>query len=171
MAAVGLLLGFGVYKASPHPYQASASLLLTLSPYEDTQSAAVNNQAMAETRPVAGLAVHELGLQQSVSSFLSTYTVTSITDRLLTVTASAPSANQAVLRANAVASAFLKFRADELQAQQNLVLESLDQQINQAKQRVNSIDAQISQLSSQSLPRSSRKSANCGRNKPVRQPR
>ena len=149
MAAVGLLLGVGAYKASPHPYQASASLLLTLSPYEDAQSAAVNNQALAETRPVAGLAVQQLGLQQSASSFLSTYTVTSITDRLLNVTASAPSANQAVVRASAVASAFLKFRADEQQAEQNLVLESLDQQINQAKQRVNSIGAQISQLSSQ----------------------
>ena len=151
MAVVGLLVGFGVYMKSPHSYQASASVLLTLSPYENAQTAAVDNQAMAETRAVAGLAVQELGLQQSASSFLSTYTAASVTDRLLTITASAPSANQAVLRANAVASAFLKFRADELHAQQNLVLQSLDQQINQAKQRVNSIDAQISQLPSQSL--------------------
>ena len=150
MAVVGLLLGVGAYKASPHPYQASASLLLTLSPYEDAQSAAVNNQALAETRPVAGLAVQELGLQQSVSSFISTYTVTSITDQLLTITASSPSANQAPVRASAVASAFLKFRANEQQAELNLVIESLDQQINQAKQRVSSIGAQISQLSSQS---------------------
>jgi len=149
MAAVGLFLGVGAYKASPHPYQASAALLLTLSPYEDAQSAAVNNQALAVTRPVAGLAVQQLGLQQSASSFLSTYTVTSITDRLLNVTASAPSANQAMVRASAVASAFLKFRANEQQAELNLVLESLDQQINQAKQRVSSIGAQISQLSSQ----------------------
>ena len=77
---------------------------------------------MAKTPAVAGIAVHELGLQQSASSFLSTYTAASVTDRVLTITASAPSGNQAVLRANAVASAFLKFRADELQAQQNLVL-------------------------------------------------
>jgi capsular polysaccharide biosynthesis protein len=148
MAVVGLIVGFGVYVTSPHEYQASASLLITLSPYEDSQSAAVNNQAMAETRAVAGLAVNELGLQQSVSSFLSTYTVTPITGRLLTITASAPSANQAVLRANAVGSAFLKFRADELQGQQNLVLQSLNQQVNQAKQGVNAINAQISQLTS-----------------------
>jgi capsular polysaccharide biosynthesis protein len=149
MAAVGLLLGVGAYVARPHQYQASASLLLTLSPYEDSQTALANNQAIATTPAVAGLAVHELGLQQSGSSFLSTYAVTSITDRLLTVTASASSASQAALRASAVASAFLKFRADELQAEQNLVLESLDQQINQARQRINSIGAQISQLSSQ----------------------
>ncbi len=149
MSVVGLFLGCGTYLASPQEYQASASLLLTLSPYEDTQTAPVNDQAMAETRAVAGLAVHELGLQQSVSSFLSTYTVTPITDRLLTVTASAPSANQAVLRANAVANAFLKFRADEMEGEQNLVLGSLNQQINQAKQLISSIGAQISQVSSQ----------------------
>ncbi len=148
MTVVGLFVGFGVYVESPHEYQASASLLLTLGPYEG-QTAAADNQAMAKTAPVAGLAVHELGLQQSASSFLSTYTVTSVTERLLTITASAPSGNQAVLIANAVAQAFLTFRADEMQAQENLVLESLDQQINQAKQRVNSIGAQISQLSSQ----------------------
>ena len=111
--------------------------------------ASVNNQAIAKTLAVAGLAVHELGLQQSASSFLSTYTVTPVTDRVLTITASAPSADQAAARANVVASAFLKFRADEMQTQQRLVVESLNQQISAAKQHVNSIGAQISQLSSQ----------------------
>ena len=114
MAVVGLLVGFGYYVKSPHAYQASASVLLTLGPYENSQTAAANNQAIAETSAVAELAVQELGLQQSASSFLNTYTVTSVTDRVLTITASAPSANQAVLRASAVANAFLKFRADEL---------------------------------------------------------
>ena len=104
------------------------------------------------------------GYSESASSFLSTYAAASVTDRLLTVTASAPSPSQAVVRANAVANAFLTFRADELQGQENLVLQSLNQQINQTKQRVNSIDAQISQLAS-----ASRRSANCGRNKPMRQ--
>jgi capsular polysaccharide biosynthesis protein len=150
MAVAGLVVGLGVYIASPHPYQAAASVLLTLSPSEDPQTVAANNQAIAETRAVASLAVQELGLpHQSVGSFLSTYAVTSVSDRLLTVTASAPSSAEALLRATAVANAFLKFRAADLQAQQNLVLGSLDQQISQAKQRVDSIAAQISQLPSQ----------------------
>ena len=124
-------------------------MLLTLSPYEDTLTAPANNQAMAETSPVAALALHKLGLQETASSFLNTYTVSSVTARVLTITASAPSANQAELRASAVANAFLTFRANELRAQQNLMVQSLNQQINQAKQRVSSIDGQISQLSSQ----------------------
>ena len=149
MTVIGLLVGAGMYVGIPRPYQASATLLLTLSPYEDSQSAPGNNQAIAETRAVAEIAVHALGLQQSVSSFVSSYTVTSLTDRVLTVTASGPSADQAELRANAVAGAFLTFRATELQAEQNLVVESLDQQINLTKQRISSIGAQISQLSGQ----------------------
>ena len=151
MTVVGMLAGFGYYVKSPHSYQASASVLLTLSPYENGLTAVADNQAIAETSAVAGLAVNKLGLKQSVSSFLSTYTATSVTDRLLTITASAPSPDQAVLQAGAVGNAFLKFRADQLHAQQNLVLQSLDQQVNQAKQRVDSINAQISQLPSQPI--------------------
>jgi capsular polysaccharide biosynthesis protein len=149
LTIVGLVLGVGSYKARPHPFQASATVLLTLSAYENSLSAPADDTAIAETRAVAGLAVQEFKLNQSVSSLLTSYTVASPTDRVLLVTASAPSADLAVLRANAVASAFLKFRASELQDQQNLIQQSLDQQVNAAKRQVNSIDAQISQLSSQ----------------------
>ena len=63
---------------------------------------------------MAALALHKLGLQQSASSFLRSYTVSSATARVLTITASGPSADQAQLRASAVANAFLTFRANEL---------------------------------------------------------
>ena len=150
LAAAGVLGGVGAYVKYPHSYQASASLLLTTSPYEDTQTAVANNLAMAKTSPVAALALHKLGLQQDVSSFLNSYTVSSVTARVFTVTASGPSTSQAQLRAGAVANAFLAFRADELRAQQNLVVQSLNQQVDQARQRVSSIARQIGQVSSQS---------------------
>ena len=149
LAAVGLFAGIGVVVKYPHSYQATASVFLTISPYEDTLTAVANNQAMAATSPVATIALKKLGLNESVDNFLSSYTVSSSTARVLTVTGSGPSAEQAVLRTGAVANAFLKFRADELQAQQNLVVQSLNQQVDQAKQRVSSIDGQISQLSGQ----------------------
>ena len=149
MAIVGPIVGMGVYAATPHAYQASASVLLTLGPFENSQTVASDNQAIAETRAVADLAVHALGLQQSVSSFVSSYTVTSVTQRVLNVTASGPSPSQAVLRATAVATAFLKFRANELQTDLNLQLQSLNQQVSQAMQRLNSITAQVTQLSGQ----------------------
>ncbi len=148
MAAVGLLGGFGYYVKAPHSYQASASVVLTLSPYENDQTAPTDNQVIAKTSAVAELAVQKLGLQESASKFLNAYTATSAIDRLLIITASAPSPNQAVLYASAVGNAFLKFRADQLRGQDNLVLQSLEVQVKQAKQRVNSINAQLSQPTS-----------------------
>ena len=150
MTAVGLLGGFGYYVKSPHSYQASASVLLTLSPYENNLTAPVDNQAIAKTSAVAELAVQKLGLQESASSFLNKYTAVSVSDRLLTITASAPSANQAVLDARAVSNAFLKFRAEQQSEQSNLTLQSLEVQLKQAKQHGNSVNAQLSQLPSQS---------------------
>jgi capsular polysaccharide biosynthesis protein len=150
LAAVGLIGGIGVYVKYPHSYQATASVFLTISPYEDTLTAVANNQAMAATSPVATIALKKLGLKESVSNFLSSYTISSSTARVLTVTGSGPSAEQAQLRAGAVGNAFLTFRADELQSQQDLVVQSLNQQITQARQRVSSIDGQLSQLSGQS---------------------
>lgn len=150
LAAVGLIGGIGVYVKYPHSYQATASVFLTISPYEDTLTAVANNQAMAATSPVATIALKKLGLKESVSNFLSSYTISSSTARVLAVTGSGPSAEQAQLRAGAVGNAFLTFRADELQSQQDLVVQSLNQQITQARQRVSSIDGQLSQLSGQS---------------------
>jgi capsular polysaccharide biosynthesis protein len=149
MALAGLLIGSGVYMAFPPAYQASTSVLVTYGPYEDIFTAPEDNQAIAQSRAVAELAMHKLGLRQSVSSFLAAYTVTSVSNRVLLITTSAPSSNAAVSRANAVAAAFLRFRAGQLKAAQNLVVGSLNQQINQAKQQVSSLSNQITGLSAQ----------------------
>ena len=133
----------GLYAASPHEYQASTTLLLAFGPGEDVNTAAANNQAMAQSRAVAGLAVHDLGLQQSAGSFLATYSAAAITNRVLLITVSAPSSTEAVVRANAVAKAFLQFRADELQTSAEVALQSLNQQIAQTKQNISSISSQI----------------------------
>ena len=148
-AVVGFLLGVGVAISSPPPYKAVTSLLLTPGPYENINTAANNDQEMAQSRTVAALAERRIGLREDAGSFLSSYTVLGLTERVLTVTINAPSASQAVLRANAVASAFLQFRANEMQAEQKLVLASLQQQANQANQRLTSITAQIAALAAQ----------------------
>ena len=105
--------------------------------------------ALLQSRTVAELAMHKLGLRQSVDSFLAAYTVTTVTDRVLLLTVSAPSSNEAVRRANALATEFLQFRAEQLQAQQQLVLAALNQQITQAQQQVASLARQIANVSAQ----------------------
>jgi hypothetical protein len=48
-----------------------------------------------------------------------------------------------------VGSAFLKFRADQQREQNNLTLQALEVQLNQAKQHSNSVNAQLSQVQNQ----------------------
>jgi capsular polysaccharide biosynthesis protein len=149
IAAVGFVVGCGLYVAFPPGYQASTSLWLVPGPYENINTAANNDQAMAQTRTVAALAVQQLRIPESAASFLGTYRAVPVTERVMVITANARSSSQAVLNAEAVAAGFLKFRAQEMQAQQALVLASLKQQANQAQQRLNSINSQIGQLPAQ----------------------
>lgn len=150
LGVLGMLAGGAYFATSPPTYQASTSLLLTSGPYEDINSAANNDQAMADSRTVAGLAVQKLGLRESAASLLGAYTVAPITERVLRITFSAKTSDEAMLGASAVGTAFLQFRAEEMQAEQKLVLASLDQQASQASHHLSSVDAQISQLLAQS---------------------
>lgn len=146
MTIIGFLVGCGIYVMFPAPYKASTSLLLTYGPYENGPGASSDNQAIAQTRTVAELAMHELGLRHNVDSFLAAYTVTVVSSQVLSITFTAPSASQAVRGANAVATQFLRFRAGKLEQDQELVFASLQQQVSQAKQNLSSIGTQISRV-------------------------
>jgi capsular polysaccharide biosynthesis protein len=151
VALLGLLAGLGFSVKLHTTYEASTSLLLTpqAAPGEASGAPILNEQAIAQSRSVAEAALDQLGLKESVSSFQATYTVTAPTDRLLVITVSAPSGQDAINRANALASAFLTFRTNLAQAAQNLVVNTLKQEINQAQQRVDSLTKQVDQLSAQ----------------------
>ena len=92
-AVAGLIAGLGAYLATPHPYQASTTLLLPLAARSNTASQTAynevltDNQATAQSRSVAGLVIRNLGLRQSADSFLSSYSATSVSDRVLVITA------------------------------------------------------------------------------------
>ena len=149
LGAVGLVVGVGVNKEYPAAYKASTSVLITYGPNENPTSAVLDNQAIAQSRTVAALALSKLGLQESVGTFAPTITAAVVTDRVLLIIVSAPSSTAAVSRANAVAAAFLQFRADQMRTAQQLLLKSLGQEVDQARQNVASIKSQISQLSAQ----------------------
>ena len=145
MTLAGLLLGLAYLRLYPPQYQATTSVLLPVS--ENTQ---INdNQAIAQSRTVAGLAANTLGPPATAASLGNDYTVAVETDRVLLITSRAPSANEAVREANAVATAFLTLQAHLVQSQQQLVNSLLQQQITNAQQQINSISNQISRLSAQ----------------------
>jgi capsular polysaccharide biosynthesis protein len=150
LAVVGLVIGAGINVKFPPAIKASTSVLITYGPDENPTSAVLDNQAIAQSRTVAQLAMSKLGLQQSLGSFAATITASVVTDRVLQITVSAPTGAEAVSRANAVAAAFLQFRANQMETGQRLLLQSLQQEVDQARQNLDSINAQISQLSAQS---------------------
>ena len=149
LGVVGLVVGIGVNVKYPAAYKASTSVLITYGPNDNPTSAVLDNQAIAQSRSVAELTLRKLGLQESVASFAAATTVAVLTDRVLLITVSAPSSSAAVSRANAVAAAFLEFRARQMETDQQLLLKSLTQEVSQARQNVGSINSQISQLSAQ----------------------
>ena len=150
-AVVGLLLGLAlVFHAAP-AYQATTSVVVTSAPGDNPLDAILTDQALAESRSVAGLALKKLGLKDSVTHFLSTYNVTSLTDKVLQFTITAPSSDEAVRRVAGLASEFLTFRADQARLNQTQVTQALNTQVSQQKAQVASLASQIATLQSQTL--------------------
>ena len=142
-AVAGFLIGLGVYVTSPPVYQAATTLLLTNGPESQPGAAVADAQTIVQSIPVATIARQKLRLQESVGTFLGSYAATPLTDRALYIVVNAPTSDDALSRASALAKAFLHYRAVQLQAQQSQLFNSLDQQINQARQHVDTIRGQI----------------------------
>jgi capsular polysaccharide biosynthesis protein len=149
LTVVGLLIGCGWYVSFPPAYKASASVLLADDPNQDPAIEVQTDMALARSDAVAQDAVRQLGLTQTPSSFLGTYTVTLLTDQVLTITAGATTSAEAVRIASAVATQFLKFRAQYTQTQLQETEAELDQQVTQAQQHLTAITDQITQASAQ----------------------
>jgi capsular polysaccharide biosynthesis protein len=149
---LGLLLGAGLYVAHPPQVGATAQMLLELGPNEDLNTAIDTDAALATSRPVAEAALQKLGLNESTSAFLTSYTATGVTNRVLQIAVSASSPSEAVRRANALAQAFMAFRAQQLLAYQNLTVSSLEQEVSAAKARVAALQARADELTGLTAP-------------------
>jgi capsular polysaccharide biosynthesis protein len=147
-AVLGLLIGYGLYIKFPPAYQATTSVLLTNDPSLDAAQIQTNANLVQSTA-VAARVVNQLGLHQSVGSFIASSTVTPVGEQVLVITVSAPSSTDAVRRASALATDFLQFRAQMLTAQLQLDSTLLDNQINQSQQQINAINNEISRVGAQ----------------------
>jgi capsular polysaccharide biosynthesis protein len=150
-AVIGLVIGTGLYVKFPPAYHATTSVLLVYNGSVNPSVQVANEQSMAASQPVAARVVRELKLPQSVASFQAAYSVTTATANVLTISVGAPSSTAAVQRAAAVATAFLQYRAQYWRSQEQQQFAQLQQQYNAAQQRLQVLNAQLSQLS-QSTP-------------------
>jgi capsular polysaccharide biosynthesis protein len=148
LGIVGLLAGIGLFVLRPAGYQAETKLLLAPPPV-----AAVgwitDDQAIAQSRTVAGIALSKLGLQESAASFVKVYTAAPVTGQVLQITVKAPSQQEALREADALAGAFLAFREHLLKQQQKLVNEALGAQITSARGQLAVINGKIAKLQAQ----------------------
>ncbi len=140
---IGLLIGAGLYVKAPPPYQAQTRVLLAQPADVNPLDAIETDVTLAQTRGVAGAALHKLGLTESVTKFLTSYTAAALTDEYVQFTVGGPSPSQAVARAKALAAAFLQFRALELETTQGLVAKTLKRQISAQKEQYDTLKSQL----------------------------
>lgn len=145
LGLVGFVLGTGAYLHLAPSYPASDSILLWYGPNQDPQQQITTEAALAQSTAVASGVISELGLSQSVSTFLSSYQVTQPSDQVIDITLSAPTSAEAVTQCNAVAAEFLKVNAAYAQTQQQQQEAFLGTQVDQAQQKLTTIDTQLAQ--------------------------
>jgi len=148
----GLAVSGCLFITAPPAYQAATSVLITNNPNLAPASQMQGNVALAQTPQVADSALDKLGLDESATSFADSYTVSAPTDRLLQITASASAASEAQRRANALAAAFMQYRAELLRIGQQIEVPTLNQQIAVVAQKL-SVNAQQASAAS-ALPKS-----------------
>jgi capsular polysaccharide biosynthesis protein len=141
-----MALGAAVYVKAPPPYQASASVLLTQPSDVNPLDAVQTDVTLARARAVAGTAMRELKLTESINKFLTSYTAAAITDRVVQFTIGAPTSAAAVQRATALANAFLHFWAVELRTQERLDAAMLGRQVAAAQLQLAQTSGQVAYL-------------------------
>jgi capsular polysaccharide biosynthesis protein len=146
---IGLIAGCGLYVKLPPSYQASTSLIIANNPNQDAISAMLTNVTLAESRPVAQAVIDKLRLQESAASLQAAAIASIVTNQVLLITVSAPSADGAVALARALAKEFLQFRAQLLVRQQQQVQSVLNTQVTKAQQNLDGINRQIGQVSAE----------------------
>jgi capsular polysaccharide biosynthesis protein len=143
---IGLVIGSALYLKFPPAYHANATVLLVYNGNQDPAVQVQTEASLAQSHTVAKRVVQQLKLTQSVASLQAAYTVTIVTDNVLTINAGGPSSAAAVQRASALATAFLQYRAEYAQTQQQQLFVQLDRQYNAAQKRLTELGAQLGQI-------------------------
>jgi capsular polysaccharide biosynthesis protein len=146
MAALGLVVGAGLFVVAPPAYEATTTLMLAHDPGVDAVSAQATDAVLAQSDAVAQRTMQALGSHDTLKKFEASYTATIETNSILTIVFRAPTASAAIRDENALSSEFLKFRTAQLKNEQAGVLASLTQQITQANDHVADLAKQITQL-------------------------
>jgi capsular polysaccharide biosynthesis protein len=142
-ALIGLFVGTAGYVLAPPAFQAEISLYLSTAPGQNPGQAMGTDVTLAQAHSVDAAVVRKLGLAESPSQLLASYTVTAETNEVMLIMTRAPSSAEAMREATAVATEFLRFRANQADTEQQAELATLNQQITQEKQQVAATTRQL----------------------------
>ena len=143
-----------MYEHLAPSFPASTSVLLVYGPNQDPQQQVFTEVALVQSTEVAAAVERQLGLTEPVGTFQASYQVTQPSDQVLNITLSAPTSADAVTRLNALTHQYLTVRAQYMRTQQQQQEDFLTGQVNQAQQKLTTIDTQLSQAQSSSASHS-----------------
>jgi Chain length determinant protein len=150
-AALGLLVGLAFHLAVPRSYNATATIYLAQAPGTDPAAGMANDLALLQTTAVGQRAARLLGEPSlSPSKLLGKAPGAVQSDNVLLLNVSGPSKAEAVRRANALANAFLAFRAQRMEQETASADKALQNQISTLQQQIDRLSASINSLGASS---------------------
>lgn len=149
VALAGLLLGAGYHLVVPIKYNAAATLYLAHPAGSDSTVEAGNDLAILDTAAVADRAIERLGPTGkglTPSALLGKAPATLTSDNVMTLAVSGPTSAAAVRRVNALATAYLAFRAHLFEAQNESFATATNKQIANLQTKIATLTSQIAAL-------------------------
>jgi capsular polysaccharide biosynthesis protein len=143
LAVLGLLIGSALFVTAKPTYQVTATLLLVNDQSIDQPTAMQTDAVLADSPDFAQQVLRKLKLSESVTAFIKSYAVTDVSNELLSIEASAPSAAAATTRADALSSGYLAYRGGMLNEQLAQENEQSQQAVTNAQDALDSINNKI----------------------------
>ncbi len=155
LALIGLVIGAGYHGVVPVKYSAGTTLYLAHPAGTDSTVVAQNDLAMLDTAAVGRQAIALLGPAGkglTPTKLLGKTPGVVTSGNVLTVTISGPTPVAAVRRSNAVAQAYLAFRANLYTAQNTDFVTASNKQISKLQAEVATLDGRIAASPTPSSP-------------------
>jgi hypothetical protein len=146
----GLLMAVAYVLTSSTSHVAKAALVLAHDPQVDSSRAMSTDVSLLTTRTVANKTIASLGLDMTPDEFLQSVTADPVSSELLSLKLTGPSSAEAVRRLDGLTSTYLSFRAEQLSAQSNLLVDGMRQRIQQLQGEMTQLSKEIDRLANAS---------------------
>jgi capsular polysaccharide biosynthesis protein len=146
LVLVGLIGGLSLQVVLPRKYSAETTLLMFHNPADDPTRDMATDVALLQSEVVAQRVITDLGLDITSQKLTGLYQGVAVTDEVLQITFSAPTAAEAVTRANTLAQEFLTFRTNLMNSQNKAVTGALQREVNTYDSQIQAISTNIQNL-------------------------